>query len=114
MGRTRIQVLHVWLNNREDRQLEALFSHFHISSGPNRGAAFRALLDRLHAECVVSAKAPAFMPQVAPCNVHEVTFNHMEWLEDHFPGDRDLQLKVAELVKGFHWDWAHAIKRLKE
>jgi len=113
----------VRLTDKQYQELNKLLNDTLVLNCHSKSDRFRRLLDELSKErsargaggaCAVRRSIEASSED--SCDFSKVVVGHREWLEQHFPGNRDLQLRVAELLADYDphssYDWEAAVKEL--
>ena len=112
----------VRLTDKQYQELNKLLNDTLVLNCHSKSERFRRMLDELSegraARGADAVRRPIAADTASNCDFSEVMVGHREWLEQHFPGNRELQVKVAELLAaydpGTSYDWEAAIRELKE
>jgi hypothetical protein len=111
----------VRLNERQYQELKYLLNEQSITPGQTSSDRFRKLLSTLERQRSGGGAHTMRLAEVASttdsCDFSEVMTGHREWLEQHFPGELELQLKVCLLLIQYDpntsYDWEAARDELK-
>jgi hypothetical protein len=115
----------VRLTDKQYEELNKLLNATLVLNCHSKSDRFRMLLDELSKERSArgaggsnALRRPIEASSGDSCDFSKVVIGHREWLEQHFPGNRELQCEVAELLADYDpnssFDWEATVKELKE